>query len=51
MKPLILLDGKLHSTTVDGESVLYKISLPEGLEDEFEHLAGYSLTTPEHKLW
>lgn len=49
MQALILLDGQLHSTTVDGESVLYKISLPENSESEFAELAGYSLTEPEEK--
>ncbi len=47
MQALIKLGGQLHCTDVDaGVCVLYRISLPVGMKDDFEKLAGYPLTAP-----
>ena len=51
MQALSLTGGMLRTPAVlDGGNVSYQISLPEGLEEEFEQLAGYSLVTPEKEL-
>jgi hypothetical protein len=53
MQALVKLGGRMHDSHVmdEGEAdqyriVEYRISLPVGMREEFEKLAGYKLTRP-----
>jgi hypothetical protein len=46
MKALIELHGRLEDSRIIGESVVYRIALPEGADKDFAQLAGYHLTPP-----